>query len=316
MFAQAQSRPEAGSNVCAIAVTYHPDIEVFQRLTQAVIHQVRILVIVDNGSNASALESLRDLAASDSRIVLIELGSNLGLGAAHNAGIEICRSRGCPYILLLDQDSEPASDMVAQLLFAHQDLSQTKRIAAVGPRYVDPTSQHWSRFVRFGLLRFQSIPCSETNSMPAADFLISSGSLISIAALDTIGRMDEALFVDHIDTEWCLRARQHGWHIHGVCAATMYHSLGDDGIHIKLLRSRRIAVHSPLRHYYVYRNSIALMLRPYVPIKWRINDGYRLLGMLVIFMLLAPRRIERLGNILLGLYHGFRGRLGPKNSGT
>ena len=37
--------------------------------------------------------------------------------------------------------------------------------------------------------------------------LISSGCLIPLSAIDTIGEMDEELFIDHVDTDWFLRAK-------------------------------------------------------------------------------------------------------------
>ncbi|MET5116689.1 glycosyltransferase family 2 protein, partial [Burkholderia pseudomallei] len=40
-------------------------------------------------------------------------------------------------------------------------------------------------------------------------FLISSGSVISRGANARLGRFDEALFIDHVDTEYCLRAQAH-----------------------------------------------------------------------------------------------------------
>ena len=73
-------------DVCAIAVTYHPDSDFVAQIS-SVLPQVGALVIVDNGSAAAEVEMLRQLAAN-SMITLVLNADNLGIARALNIGVE------------------------------------------------------------------------------------------------------------------------------------------------------------------------------------------------------------------------------------
>jgi rhamnosyltransferase len=90
----------------------------------------------------------------------------------------------------------------------------------------------------------------------------------------------------------------------------MDHELGDKTLRVWFGRWKEIPLHSPLRHYYSFRNSIYLYLRSRYPLRWKLADGYRLAGMLVIFTLLLPDRFAHLRMMLRGAWHGLIGRLG------
>ncbi len=257
--------------VGAVIVIYLPEQEVLGRLLRALVGQVAYMAVVDNGALESTRSFLQGLAAEWPSLEIFPQGQNVGVAAAHNIGIARMRTRGCTHVLLLDQDSIPAPDMVEKLLHACLKLeSEGKRVAAVGPGYQDPRTNHTSFFVRFGWLGFKHIYCDQLDKAPIpVDFLISSGSLIPIATLDQVGGMDEQLFTDHVDTEWFLRAASRGYRAYGLGEARMEHSLGKGAaIRLWLGRWRYIALHSPLRHYYMFRNSILLYRRNYAPWKW------------------------------------------------
>ena len=299
------------SNVCAIVVTHQPDISVLTDVLNGLARQVAAVVVVDNDSEEKTLR-LISTCAEERGLHLLALKDNLGLGAAHNRGIDYARGQGSQYVLILDQDSVPCAGMVARLVQASETLRASgHRIAAVGPRYVDPTTRQSSFFVRFGCLEFRRVWCDETSAQThEADFLISSGSLISISAIDEIGGMDEAFFIDHVDTEWFLRARAKGFKSFGVCDAIMTHKLGSETLNVWVGRWRTMPLHSPLRHYYTVRNSILLYRRQYSPRKWIVNDVLRLLKVFCFFVLFAAPRLQHAGMMVRGAWHGLRGRAG------
>jgi rhamnosyltransferase len=309
---------ESRSNdVCAIVVSYHPERDVLRGVLAAARPQVERLVVVDNGSSPETVQWLVDLARIQNFHVL-PLGRNLGIASAHNAGIAWAREKRSTHVLLLDQDSTPEQRMVEELLRADRELRcGGEKVSAVGPQYRDMSAGHASFFVRFGLFRFVRVYCepgSCAQRIPA-DFLISSGSLISMDTLTAIGGMDEALFIDHVDTEWFLRARHRGYRAYGVCDAVMTHSLGSGTARMWLGRWRHVARHSPLRHYYNFRNSLLLYRRPYAPGLWVVGDVARLAGLLLFHGLYTPPRRQQLRMMLKGIADGVRGRVGPLESG-
>jgi rhamnosyltransferase len=274
------------------------------------------IVVVDNGSSGARRDATERLSKTYGNVQFVSLNSNLGLAAGHNVGIRIALERDAGFVLLLDQDSLPAPDMVTNLRSAYDVLVGTgARISAVGPRYRNNLTGHDSFFVQFGTLRFRKVYCSSdgTNLIPA-DFLISSGSLIPREAIHDVGEMREDLFIDHVDTEWFLRAAQCARRAYGVCNAVMEHGLGESALRIGLLGGREIPMHSPLRHYYTFRNSVFLYTRTKYPWRWKICDAKRLAAMLVVFSLLAPGGLAHLRMMQKGLWDGLIGRMGRYGS--
>ena len=106
-----------------------------------------------------------------------------------------------------------------------------------------------------GFLDFKRLDCDQADAVVNVDFLLSSGSLLPLSALANIGLMDESLFIDHVDTEWCFRAKAHGFQLFGVCDAVMTHALGERRKEIWFLRQRVVPFHKPFRYYYMFRNS-------------------------------------------------------------
>jgi rhamnosyltransferase len=129
--------------------------------------------------------------------------------------------------------------------------------------------------------------------------------------LEEIGEMNEGFFIDHVDTEWIFRARSRGYHSFGVCDAVMEHSLGTDTFHFWVGRWRNVPMHSPERHYYVFRNSVILLRMAHAPVRWIQNDIVRLIAMAIIFPVFAPNRLRRIRLMVRGILDGLRGVTGP-----
>jgi rhamnosyltransferase len=298
--------PAAPAIVASVVVTYDPDPDRFARLLAATLPQVDCIVVVDNGSPATTLAWLRSMTGP--RLTLVELGRNAGIAAAQNVGIARARQGVCDHILLLDHDSVPAPSMVGCLVAAIERLPPgTRRIAAVGPRYLDERQNNPPPFIRVRGLRVTRCQCLRDDDVVEVDYLIASGSLIPVATLDEVGTMAEDLFIDYVDIEWGLRARRRGFQSYGVCAAKMEHDLGETPIRFL---GRSLPLHSPLRHYYHFRNAVWLYLNADVPLHWKCADAWRLVLKYGFYSLFARPRLEHFRLMSRGILDGLRGRLG------
>ena len=299
-------------DVVPIVVTYNPDEVTLMANLNALLSQARAIVVVDNGSNSNIDPILQKLELEwPGALNCLALKHNYGLGEAYNADIAIARGMKAVFVLLMDQDSIPEPGMLYELRNAHINLArQGKHVGAVGACYRNHITAQKSHFVRVTRSGFTRLGCDDKTNLVRADFLISSGSLISIKALDHIGNMDQDLFIDHIDTEWCFRAQSKGFEIYGTCSAVMLHSLGDRQISIWWGRWRTIPFHQPFRYYYMFRNSVLLWQRPYMPAAWKRADRLRILYALIFFTLFSPNRIANLFMMIKGLKDGFNRRIG------
>ncbi|HGL4256617.1 glycosyltransferase family 2 protein [Burkholderia dolosa] len=260
-------------------------------------------VVVDNTEQRQLPSAL----GLDSGVHYIANGSNLGIATALNQGIDFVRAIGCDCALLFDQDSQPAEHLFVELPAAlSRQLEMGRKVAVVGPAYEDARLGGVAPFVRFSFPSLERVP-AVGDQLLAVDFLITSGSCINLRAWDDVGPMDESLFIDFVDVEWCVRARRAGFAVLGVPSLRLSHELG--GEPVKVL-GRCYPSHSAMRHYYLFRNAVALSKRGYMPWSWKGNELLKMPARLVIYGLwLKPRR-EHLRMALLGVWHGLIGRMG------
>lgn len=293
--------------VCAVVVTHHPEALVLEGLLVITLQQAGHVVVVDNSEDGACLDIP---ALSNPRVELIRQGRNGGLAQAQNVGIAWARQHAFEHVLLLDQDSAPGRDMVAVLMEALNRLSREGLVAAVGPRFHDLREDRDAPFVKMGFPLNRKLWCEGPGQVVACDFLISSGSLISLGVLNDVGSMDEDLFIDNVDLEWSFRARSRGYALYGVCAATMHHRLGDARRRLPLGLGQ-VVVHGPVRLYYMMRNRLRLYRMPHTPRIWVAQDVPRVAVKLFLFGVMFGPRLRNLRFMLAGLRDGMRGRSGP-----
>ncbi|MBP1475478.1 glycosyltransferase family 2 protein [Frateuria sp. MAH-13] len=291
--------------VCAVIVSYFPESATLRRLVESVTPQVGAVVLVDNSGSGHA----NDLPGLADGVHVLAQSVNVGLAAAQNLGISWARGRGYAFVLLLDQDSTPDENMVEVLLDALARTRSPEPVAAIGPRFHDPREARDAPFVRLGFPVSRKLWCHSASQVMPCDFLISSGSLIPIPALEAVGDMDAGLFIDNVDLEWCFRAKSKGYALLGVCGATMHHRLGD-ARRAMPLGLGHVVVHGPARLYYIMRNRLLLYRMKHTPLVWVAQDLPRILVKLFLFGVLIGPRWDNLRFMLRGLGDGLRGRRG------
>jgi rhamnosyltransferase len=234
-------------------------------------------------------------------------GENVGLGAAYNHIITEAKAAGAKKLLLLDQDSEPPTDMAIRLSGTFDLLvAWQEQPAVVGPLPIavaDDQHKPPREFHARHVARYDSVWCAE--------FVISSGSLIDLTVCQSIGGFREDFFIDAIDIEWCFRAQSQGytcWIDEAVC---MPHRLGEGVIRVPGV-GWRLAKQSPGRLYTYVRNQIAMLRLPHVPRSWRLRIVPYILVQGAIYLIVTHGSRWRVARALMaGWSDGARTRLGP-----
>lgn len=289
-------------NIFAIVVTFNPDIQVLRNQYYSLIDEVNSIIYVDNHSdNNEVFEFVNSL--NSELIYLIANNENKGLGFAQNQGIKIANENNASHVLILDHDSVLKKNFVKKLLSAEARLlSQDIKVGALGPIYInEKTSEIYPITKYYGPFIKRVIPNDE---YVEASFLISSGCLIRTDSIKEIGYMNEDLFVDYIDVEWSYRARSMGYKLFAVPSSKMSHTVGDRRISIL---GRTVSVHSPVRRYYLTRNSIHMLKMPYVALGYKIRELVFNVLRIIIFSIVSDERLKFLSLSIKGLYDGLRG---------
>jgi hypothetical protein len=133
---------------------------------------------------------------------------------------------------------------------------------------------------------------------------MNSMSLIKLSLFDKVGLMDESLFIDGVDSEWCWRATK-------LVGATFYYDRNIQmthqlGIATNKLLNREISIASPTRLYYQYRNYLWLMRRDYVPRQWLVRHGVKYFIKIFYYTIKGPNRRSYIKNIYNGIKAGIK----------
>ena len=302
------------ADVCAVVITYQPQLDVLRQVLDSVGPQVGQVLLFDNATGGPAFDDFAGfLAQAEAEgVVVVRSPTNVGLSVAMNRAADHARAAGFAYLLLLDQDSLPDPGMVATLKAACEDLGKTERVAAVGPQFSDRRNGHVAPFIEVGF-PFSRKLFGGPGQRVACDFLISSGSLLPLDALERVGGMDERLFIDNVDLEWCFRARHRGFALFGICDARMRHSIGDT-LRAAWLKPGGVVIHKPIRLYYITRNRVLLYGRKETPKVWIAQDLPRLVLKFFGTALFVAPRLQYLRMMLGGLIDGICGRSGQIGS--
>ena len=289
------------SKSCAIIVTHNPDMTALLELS-AQLNKETDFLIVDNGTHGiSGIEESITVYKKCKKV--ISLDNNEGLGKALNIGIAWALKEKYDFVFLFDQDSSLCDFFVKSMIDAFFDASDItmSNIAAVGPRIINPQTMRKTNFKLFSRLIFRSdIKLANSFSHYYADFLITSGTLLYLKALASIGAMKESYFIDNIDLEWCFRAKSKGYELIGTDEAVLYHAIGERSSN-PLVRAGIMAHHNPRRSYFSSRNRVHLYSVDYSPAGWKYRDICRFILKAMWLLITSRERKDYLKNILSGI---------------
>lgn len=266
-----------------------------------------LILVVDNASTDGSVELLRKrYKESDKhRIEYICLDQNYGFAAANNRGIERAAELGADYVLLLNNDTEIAPDMLEQLELCaagHPDSMIAPKIY-----YSDVRNRIWAaggsvspiirKVSHDGLNQIDSGQFEEERKI---EFATGCCLLIPMKVIDKAGLLDERFFLYYEDTEYSFRLRKMGIEIYYCPKARVYHKVGGSSM----------GAQSPLCAYYISRNWLVCN-RQYLGARYPIFLLYYILnrGFLSLIWLIQGKP-QLVAAIWRGVSDYCKGRLG------
>ncbi|MEJ1239085.1 glycosyltransferase [Chryseolinea sp. T2] len=216
------------ATIAATVVLYNPADDVFENVSSYA-GQVAKVFVVDNSTryNETLIQRLRALP----NVVYLNNGGNLGIARALNAGAAAAQG-SYNYLLTMDQDTALTFDFVSRLATGFQTHTSA---AIIAPLYTQPNNTSGKAF--------------ETVA-----FTMTSGNILRLDAYKKAGPFMDELFIDHVDHEYCLRLRSHGYSIVQDNSVFIAHRPGNVIGGRVLSRDISFSSHSPLRFYYFVRN--------------------------------------------------------------
>ena len=197
-------------------------------------HPAARSVVVDDASTDGAADAA---LARFGNIDVLRHETNLGFGATCNRGILLALERGADYVLLLNQDTTVAPEMLAQLVACGEERPAAGCIA---PKtlVMQPTPNGTPRLLYAGAWRGrlplrQRVPGTGRTDQATivdpikVDYAWGHGMLLRSAALREVGLFDLGFFMYYEDLDLCLRLKDAGWEVWCEPRAVMWHDVGD-----------------------------------------------------------------------------------------
>lgn len=235
------------NGIAAGITLYEPELERLKENINSVLAQVEKVYLVDNASSNTA--AFKAQYRNDARITLIENEENVGVAKALNQMCDAAINDGFEWILTLDQDSLPETDMIQKYL-RHTEMEE---VAIISPRFEDDNEP-------------QIINSESNAAYEQLHRCNTSASLLRLSAYKKVGGFDEELFIDYVDFDFCATLEENGYMIIRDNEALLHHRLGTAqevtffmpigrifGIK-KLQKPMFTYNHSPQRTYYFVRN--------------------------------------------------------------
>ena len=199
-------------------------------------------LVVDNGSRDGSVDAIRREFPS---VEVLPQGQNLRFAGGNNAGIRHALASGADRLLLLNNDTTVAPDLLVHLSRA---LDGTPRGGIAAPKilYYSSPSLIWyaGGLLSFwtGTMRHRGIrePDGERFNRPG-ETAYASGCcfLASRAVFETIGFLDESYFMYTEDADLCLRARRAGFPVLFEPRARVWHKVSvSAGGHLSAFKLR------------------------------------------------------------------------------
>lgn len=291
--------------VCAGIVAHNPKPDDINVLVDSLLSCAEWVVVVDNySSNTSYLEAFTKFQ----KIMIICNRENKGVSGGINQIIEYARQVKAEYVTAYDQDTRISEQLVTILA---QDLEQLiesgEPAAAIGPLVIDDFTNNSLPFINFGFplnVRYSEEVRSGKGQLVECHFLISSGCLMSMKAIEEIGIMNEALFIDNVDLDWCFRAISKRYKVYGDFGGAIRQRIGDNCTQIPFTNSV-IRHHDAHRNYYMTRNRFWLYRQGYVNGSWVFHDILRFVSKLTYMLVFRSERISLLKSSVKGILDSF-----------
>lgn len=284
------------TNICAVVVSYNSP-ELLNKCISSILPQVEKIIVIDNSSDAGARQRIKEIASRE-RVLLVLNEKNEGLGYALNQGIRHSCDNGYIWTLLLDDDSVLSDGMVDEMMrsYLNCDTDIQGTVAAIVPVVYDKDMDEY----------IPSVITTKTFNrklrQPSSDafihFHITSGTLLNNAIVKRVGYMNERLFIDYIDFDYCFRLLNKGYKILLSKDALLYHSLGE----LQQTLFLRFREHNFMRVYYQSRNRLYALLKYGVTYNsFLFAESFRFASKLFKIIMLESNKAEKIRMYFKGI---------------
>jgi GT2 family glycosyltransferase len=263
-------------------------------ITQSSYPNQRVIVL-DNTSSDGSVAAIR---AEHPQVEIIGLTENLGYAGNNNIGIAAAMEVGADWIFVLNEDIVLDPACLQRMIAV---ASADPQIGMLGPMVYhasEPTVIQsaggcLNRLWEAHHIGQNEADCGQFVGSHEVEWVSGCAILVRRELIAQVGSIDVRFFYYWEETEWCVRARRHGWKIVHVPEAKIWHK----GV-------QRNYQPKPSVSYYNTRNRLLLMAKHGAPLVSRAYAWSQMIRTLVSFTLRPKWRTQR--GHRDAIWHGMR----------
>lgn len=234
-------------NVAAVTILYHPDLAVYDNIITYA-DDVDMMYIYDNSKkpNEELIAKLQKLQ----NVCYIANSDNVGLSEPINTIAKKASSQGMDWLITFDQDSQAGDYMIERMVEFAESKMCDEKVGIIAPNITQEENI--------------TFDCCYTYF----DKVYQSGAMHNLTVLKEVGGYDEALFIDPVDYEYCVRMRLRGYSVIKINNAFLKHNIQDEDVEYRFVNGKKMVInkYSSERYYYICRNNL------YLSDKYKVSD--------------------------------------------
>lgn len=279
-----------------VVVWFNPNAEHVGNLI-LLLKQHKYICVVDNSVDANT-----KLIPSSTEINYIHNGNKGGIAGAFNRGFDYFYSENiASYVYTFDQDTKVPDNYFLDM----DSFILTNKASIACPSFFDINAKTFGKFVKMKKLTFH-----ESNDK-TTHFCISSGMSISIKTYLLLNGFNEDLIIDHVDTEFALKAYTSNISISFNRDVVLEHAIGEREKKNFLGVTIKPNHHSAVRKYYISRNGTYLALKYFNNAKsYFVLNVFRMIHEYLSVILYENQKVDKIKAMNRGLVDAIKGKLG------
>ena len=204
------------------------------------------IILLDDASTNDSVNRLQQLIPED--VIFLPQKQNIGFAAINNIGIQRALDEGVDYVLLLNNDTVCAPDMLEKLL----QFSPEGTVCCPKMLFLDSPNEIWfaggevdRKTMNVTHIGGHQQDGSAYDQLKQISFITFCCVLLPRAVIERVGLLNEQLFMYCEDVDYCLRLTDAGIPLWYIPQAKLWHKAGGSG-------------GGALSMYYITRNTLHL----------------------------------------------------------
>ena len=281
--------------ILAGIVVFNPEKNLINLVDSLLCQDVEVFLYVNKSNFIS------EIILKSRKVKYFKSKTNNGISIAINKIIKNFMKFNYDFLFTFDQDSMINKNFIKEMINIFVKARNIdKNIISCAPLILD---------IKFKENKYSNI--FSTNKMKEfqyINFAITSGSLFLKSSFEKVGLMNELLFIDGVDTDWCERANLLKFKLIKSNNVYLKHKIGSK--YINIFGFRKSYHDQNLRVYYIMRNSIFLLFFGQNTFIWKLSELLRALIRLVAYPLLSSTKLKTIYFIFLAFKDGLLKTMG------